>query len=258
MTQPTPMTDTTTTLDALVALLKAAEGRHADAVKAYAETDALPKGSRGKASALKVADARRAEAFAGVTNLRNHVTEAKRPGVEAWLAGLLAEVTDPVLRQILDSADRRRRPFALDLSAYSLGVVYAETSFSDTGLPRYIEIRKLASREQKVAMATRWLERATTDADRDEAQALLDNPGSFALYDQASPTGSVTVGEASSWSKPDVLTQAFTLNASSWQAKTDEDAGDAWRLVGAADLVRRKLNALDFPSPSVISDRFDA
>lgn len=252
------MTDTTTTLDALVALLKAAEARHADAVKAYADTDALPKGSRGKASALKLADARRAEAFRGVCDLRNAVTEAKRPGVEAWLAGELAKVTDPVLRQILDAAERRRRPIALDLSAYSLGVVYAETTFSDTGLPRYVEIRKLATREQKVATAERWLEQARTDADRDEALTLIANPGSFALYDQATPTGSVTVCEVSTWRSDCHPTQTFTLNASSWQARTDEDARDAVRLVMAGELIRAKLNALSFPSASVIAERFDA
>lgn len=252
------MTDTTaTTLDALVALLKAAEARHADAVKAYDALVADPKPRRGNIALLKAADARRAEAFRGACDLRNAVTEAKRPGVEAWLAGELAKITDPVLRQILDAADRRRRPIALDLSAYSLGVVYAETTFADTGLPRYVEIRKLATREQKVATAERWLERAKTDADRDEATALRDNPGSFALYDQATPTGSVTVGEASTW-LTEATTQTFTLNASSWQAKTDEDARDAVRLVMAAELIRAKLNALAFPSPSVIAKRFDA
>jgi hypothetical protein len=252
------MTDTTaTTLDALVALLKAAEARHADAMKAYDATAALPKGSRGKASALKVAEARRAEAFAGVVDLRNHVTEAKRPGVEAWLAGELARVTDAVLRQILDSADRRRRPIALDLQNYSLGVVYAETTFSDTGLPRHVEIRKLATREQKVDAGERRLERARTEADRDEAIALRDNPGSFALPAPATPTGSVTVCEASTW-LTEAKTQTFTLNASSWQAMTDEDARDAVRLVMAGELIRAKLNALAFPSPSVIAKRFDA
>jgi hypothetical protein len=251
------MTDTAT-LDTLVALLKVAEARHAQACKVYDEVNALPKGSRGKASALKVAEARRGEAFAGLCNLRDHVVEAKRPGVEAWLASELARVTDPVLRQILDAGKRKRRAIALDLSAYSFGKVYALVSFTDTGLPNYIEIRKLATREQKVARAERWLEQARTDAERSEAQALLENPGTFEDYDGSSPTGSVTICEASNWNKPDVRTQTFTLNASSWQARTDEDALDAWRIVGAADVVRRKLNALAFPSASAISARFDA
>ena len=253
------MTDTTaTTLDALVALLKAAEARHDAAVKAYDATAALPKGSRGKASALKLADARRVEALKGVCDLRDAVTAAKRPAVEAWLAGLLSGVTDAVLRQILDSADRRRRPIALDLRNYSLGVVYAEVSFAKTGLPNYVEIRKLAAREQNVATAERWFEQATTDADRAEAIALRDNPGSFALYDHKTPTGSVTVCEVFSGWSDGPETQAFTLNASSWQATTDEDARDAVRLVMAAELVRTKLNALAFPSSSVINARFDA
>jgi len=251
------MTDTTTTLDLVRALLKVAEVRHANATASRDAATALPKGTRGKASAIKAADAERQAAFAALTDLRRAITEANRPGVMAWLAALCAEATDPVVRTLLDAGTTsRRRDVALDLSAYSFGKVYASVSLSASGFPQYVEIRRLADRAERLEQATRWLAQATTPEGKAQAEAILADPDAFPYYSGKTSTGSITVGEAWQHGENEVVT--FTLNASTWQAETDDEARDAWRLVGAAEVVRRKLNAMCFPSASVIRNRLDA
>jgi hypothetical protein len=252
------MTTSTNALDLIASLLKAAEGRHASALKAVADAIALPKGTRGKRDAVKLAEKERDASFEALRETRQAITEANRSSVNAWLAGIVAGVSDPVIRQILDSRSTSRRSLvALDLTAYDFGRVFAEVSFDSSGIPTYVEVRKLADREERIEQAKRWLDNATTKEGKEQAEGILANPDAFPYYSGKSSLGSITIGQAWQYNDDEGKACTYTLNASSWQAESNEDAADAWRLVGAACVVRSKLNASRFPSALEIRTRLE-
>ena len=248
----------TTTTDLVASLLKGAKGRHEEAMKAHADATALPKGTRGKASAIKLAEYERAASFSALTQIHKAISDANREKVMAWVASFLEDEFDPVVKQILAARKTTRHSIvALDLTAYSFGEVFAEVTYSSQGIPTDVEIRKLANRAETLATASRWLGDATTDEGKALAQDMLDNPDAYPTYSREGSLGSITITQA--WNHGDdanaPLPMRYTLNASTWQAESDAESDEAWKMVGAASVIRRKLNAVKFPSESQIRHR---
>jgi hypothetical protein len=252
------MSNTTTTALALAYALQVVSDRHAKACTASANAHALPKGTRGKAKAVTTADAERAEAWDAYQSVRNKIREANAPKVKAWVAGHWAGIFDEILVQIFAAAESHTRShFALRTE---LGNVYASVSTDSHGLPQYIEIRKLADREERTAQGHDWLKRfSTTPEGKAHAEAIIADPDAHPYYSGRTSTGSITVGQISTWASREETDKplGYSLNASTWQAETEEDADEAVRLVQIANLIRSKLNALALPTASTISAQYD-
>lgn len=249
--------ENTTDTSALAFAVQLASDRHAKACTASAAAHDLPKGTRGKATAIATADAERTAAWEAYQSLMNKVREANAPKVKAWVAGHWAGLFDEILVQIFASAEGHTRSvFALRTE---LGEVWTSVSTDAHGLPQYVEIRKLADREERVEMAKAWLDRATTPEGKAQAEAILADPDAHPYYSGSTRTGSITISRNWRWSDREdaKATLTYGLNASTWQAEDDADAEEALRLVQVACLIRSKINALDLPNPTAIEARFD-
>lgn len=255
------MNTTTTTTTAVVAALalvrQTADERLDAARRASAEALALPKGTRGKAAKVK---ATRDEVFAAaeqVAVIRGAVREAHRPLVEALVERTLATLdhrdADPIVRQAMAARHHRLGVSAIrlddDLVGQAFGV-HCRLTRDAYGLPQYFELRMLATPDEHRKHVNRWLEKATTPEARADVQPYIDDPGANPIAQ-----GGVSISVGRAWSSSTSTT--FSVNASTYQVETDEEATRLRLLIDVAFSLRFSLNAIEMPTPEALENMLE-
>lgn len=254
------MNTTTTTTTAVVAALalvrQTADERLDAARRASAEALALPKGTRGKAAKVK---ATRDEVFAAqeqVAVIRGAVREAHRPLVEALVERTLATLdhrdADPIVRQAMAARHHRLGVSAIRLNDDLVGQpygVHCRLTRDAYGLPQYLELRMLATPDEHRKHVNRWLEKATTPEARADVQPYIDDPGANPIAQ-----GGVSISVGRTW-RSDSTT--FSVNASTYQVETDEEATRLRLLIDVAFSLRFSLNAIEMPTPEALENMLE-
>jgi hypothetical protein len=249
--------DPTTVLAILKPLMDHATERHDVALAAHRDATALPTGQRGRKAAVKAA----ADALSVAREGRHYIAEQIAKATRTLNRARVDQVVNdalhrasatprPLFEAIMLAKDNPRRQ--IRINGYGQPI-HATISFNRYGLPRHVELSKLASLEKTVASLNRWLlaeeqhAAATGRASEQKEQILagLADPRGYAMSDNGS---SITVGlygeDATPWG----------INASTWQANNDEQAGYMHGLIAAAFAIRDALNAADLPTEGALYD----
>jgi hypothetical protein len=247
--------DPTTVLAILKPLMDHATERHDVALVAHRNATALPTGQRGRKAAVKAAADALSVAREGRQYIVEQITKATRAlnkvAVDQAVNDALhrASATPrPLFEAIMLAKDNPRRQ--IRVNGYGLSI-HATVSFNRYGLPRHVELTKLASLEKTIASLNRWLlaeeqhAAATGKASEQKEQILagLADPRGYAMSDNGS---SITVGLYGPDGTP------WGLNASTWQVNNDEQAEEMRTLIATAFAIRDALNAADLPTEDAL------
>lgn len=152
-----------------------------------------------------------------------------------------------LLRPIFDAAQaktRAGRVCVLDLVTHG---VFAEVSADDYGLPRSVELRMLATLEERVEQGKHWLAQATTPEGKAEAEAVIANPEANPWY-----TFGISVSVSRHWSS-----EGWGINGSTWSVDDETESERVAALLTTALQVRDAIARLAFPTRKQVEETLE-
>ena len=236
----------------LTPLLDAAKKTHAEARERLTVAQAIPAGKRGRKDAIDHAMNLLRSAASHLEAIDKAIREAtikvNKQAIANRVSATLAKASEasPVFAALMSARETDRRQIAIRDEKSGV-YVHACVSFNRFGVPRHVELTKLATIEETVAQLKRWkdaeLKRAERDGkpieDLNMIDAGLAKPEAFPISAHGS---SITVGlytgdDAKPWG----------LNASTWQVNGIEEQTQISALISVAFTLREVLNAAGLP-----------
>jgi hypothetical protein len=245
MNTPTPTPDVV--VACLTPLLDAAKKTHAEARDRLTVAQAIPTGKRGRKDAIDHAMTLLRSAASHLEAIDKAIREAtikiNKQAIADRVGVTVAKASEasPVFAALMAARDTSRRQIAIRDEKSGV-YVHACVSFNRFGVPRHVELTRLATIEETVAQLKRWKDNAIKGKaieDLPLIDAGLAKPEAFPLSAHGS---SITVGlytgdDAKPWG----------LNASTWRVNGIEEQTQISALISVAFTLREVLNAAGLP-----------